>query len=64
MEKLNGPVYRSWDEAMSDPSLDLSKPWYVVPDPEPAGPPQEPADWSGWVTLGATEEGNRWSESR
>jgi hypothetical protein len=30
--KINGPVYASWDEAMADPNLDLSKPWYVAPD--------------------------------
>jgi hypothetical protein len=45
--KINGPVYASWDEAMADPNLDLSKPWYVAPDRE----------WpDGWQTLEPIDE--------
>lgn len=56
MEKLHGPLYSSWDEAMADPAFDPSRPWYVAPDPvELPAVPEEPVDWSGWTTIGATE---------
>jgi hypothetical protein len=56
MEKLNGPLYGSWGEAMADPAFDPSKPWYVAPDPVEA--PDEPVDWSGWTTIGSTDDGS------
>lgn len=39
---------------MSDPELDLSRPWFVAPDPvEPAAVVDQ--DWpDGWVEIGAT----------
>jgi hypothetical protein len=54
--RLAGPVYPSWDEALADPDLDLSKPWFVAPDDSPETTPAE-ADWSGWTDLGATTDG-------
>lgn len=56
MEKLNGPVYRSWDEAMADPALDLSKPWFVAPEPVASDSAAEPPDWSGWTEIGVTSD--------
>jgi hypothetical protein len=57
MEKLAGPLYRTWDDAMSDPALDLSKPWFVAdPDREPVAVADRDTDWSGWQELGATVE--------
>jgi len=56
--EFHGPVYRTWDEAMADPDLDLSKPWYVAdPDAPQTPPPAEPFEWpSGWVEIGATTD--------
>jgi hypothetical protein len=57
MEGFPGPVYRSWDEAMSDPNLDLTKPWFVVPDPVPVDPADFANGWpEGWTELGYTED--------
>lgn len=63
---VGGPVYDSWDEAMSDPDLDLSRPFFidlsqpfsiVPPAPDPPGSdPEEPTDWSGWTAVGYTDE--------
>lgn len=64
MEKLSGPVYGTWDEAMTDPNLDLSKPWFFAPDAElPQGVYRAPADaksdfdWpDGWTSHGLTDD--------
>jgi hypothetical protein len=55
--KLPGPLYRTWDEAMSDPALNLSKPWFVA-DPDAATPGTIPdlSDWTGWFVSEPIDE--------
>jgi hypothetical protein len=54
-----GPVYRSWDEAMADPDLDPSKPWFVAPDAAPAKLSDLVDGWpDGWTELGYTDDGS------
>lgn len=60
MTEFSSPVYRTWDEAMAamdaDPDL-LGKPWAVADPDAPPRDPADPVDWSGWVSLGYTDEG-------
>lgn len=55
--RLPGPVYRTWDDAMGDSSLDLSKPWFVA-DPSAGTSVSVPdlADWSGWTVIEPIDE--------
>lgn len=51
------PVYDSWDEALADPDLDLSRPWHIAYEPDPSGGKavQLLPEWPpGWVEIGAT----------
>ena len=44
-------IYRSWDEAMDDPDLDLSRLWFVAPDVDLATE-GEPFEWpEGWINF-------------
>lgn len=56
--EIRGPVYPSWEAAFTDPDLDISKPWYVAPDPEsPLGPGALLAVWPpGWKEIGSTRD--------
>lgn len=50
-------VYGSWDEAMADPELDLARPWFVAPPvPAPVSVSGSDFDWSGWQSVGQTNE--------
>lgn len=55
MDKLPGPVYRTWDDAMSDPDLDTAQPWFVADPDAPAGDLGD-HDWTGWTPMGATTD--------
>jgi hypothetical protein len=51
-------IFGSWGEVMSDPDLDLSRPWFVTPDPDPTVTPAPSVGWpTKWVDMGATEDG-------
>lgn len=40
---------------MSDPKLDLSRPWFVADLDAPPAEERE-WDWSGWTELGTTDD--------
>jgi hypothetical protein len=55
-DELPGPVYPSWAAAMADPTLDLSRPWFVAPEgSEPMNYGPATPDWTGWQVLDSTE---------
>ncbi len=58
--RLPGPLYDSWDDAMSDPNFDLSRPWFIadpdVPADQPPARDTAPSEWpAGWAETEAVD---------